>query len=437
MPRHAFRRALPPTLAASLLAATLLAAPVAAETLYGCSGLAGGHYMASVEGRDGVLFRIDPALKNDHPMEPETVEDLAQLTRTLAAKGTALIVVPVPEKSLAMPRFLSQDTVDFGFDYSLATTVFLDKLDRLHTAGVRVVDIRADMVRADKVNPDGPLPYFKTDPRLTAEGARIAATAIAAAIAKVPGIDDLAKSRFESEATGTSVVDSPARLIRQRHCAEALPEAETETYRTTRTYTAEGAQGIIALLGSEYSDTPQANFAGFLAQESGLDVIQYSVPGGGAFAAISTYLTSAEFQSARPSILVWEFPQSEAPGLYDDQPMQELIAAAGGTCSLELEVQRDEDRPDRVSVDLAALDPEADYMLFVDSGGAPAWAARFAYSNDAGEIRHRDIDRHKAQVPTGRFYTPMTGLWPGGAASVEVTLDVPFGDKIEVRACQR
>ena len=437
MPRHVLKRALTPVLATPLLAATLLAVPVAAETLYGCSGLAGGHFMASVEGRDGVLFRIDPALKNDHPMEPETVEDLAELTRALAAKGTALIVVPVPEKSLAMPRFLSQDTVDFGFDYALATTVFLDKLDRLQTAGVRAVDIRAEMVRKGKLAPDGPLPYFKTDPRLTAEGARIAATAIAAAITEVPGIDDLAKNRFESEPTGKTVVTSPARLIRQRHCAEPLPEAETETYRTTRTYTAEGAQGVIALLGSEYSDTPQANFAGFLAQESGLDVIQYSVPGGGAFAAISTYLTSAEFQSARPSILVWEFPQSEAPGLYDDQPMQELIAAAQDTCSLQLEAQRDTDRPDTVTVDLAALDPEANYMLFVDSGGAAAWAARFAFANDAGETRHRDIDRHPAQVPTGRFYTPMTGLWTDGAASVEVTLDVPFGDKTEVRACQR
>ncbi|WP_417526168.1 alginate O-acetyltransferase AlgX-related protein [Marinovum sp.] len=420
-------------LAASLTLGLALAGPALAEgSSYGCRGMAQGHFMASVEGRDGVFFRIDPDLHNHHPMAPETIADLATLTEALAARGTALIYAPVPVKSLAMPRALSPATRDYGFDYSLATTVQLDAMERLAAAGVRVADIRSAMVAAD-----GPLPFFRTDPRLTAEGARIAATAIAAQISEVPGIEALAKSRFESVSTGNATVASHARQVRQRYCDEPLPTAETETFQTRRTYEAEGARGVVALVGSAHSDTPEANFAGFLAQESGLDVVQYSVPGGGAFAAISTYLTSAEFQAARPSVLVWELPQDAAPGLADDQPMAELIAAARGSCDIALPLEREADLPGTMRADLTALDAESDYMLFVDGDGAPARRLVLAYETAAGETRHREVLRHRAQLPTGRFYVPMTGLWPDGATSVTVTLDAELGDAPEVSACLR
>ncbi|TNF21588.1 MAG: hypothetical protein EP318_06450 [Rhodobacteraceae bacterium] len=408
------------------------AVPAMAASVYGCRGLADGGFMASVEGREGVFFRVAPDLMNSHPMTQETVEDLARLSRALAEKGTALIFAPVPTKALALPRFLPPEAADFGFDPSLATTDFLDALARLQAAGVRAVDLRAGMRRAE-----GPLPYFRTDPRLTAQGARLAAQAIGAVAAQVPGADTLARNRFETRPTGTARVPSHARLVRQRHCEEPLPEAETGTFDTERIYTADGPQGVIALVGSEHSDTPEANFAGFLAEATGIDVIQYSVPGGGAFAAISTYLTSAEFQRARPSMLVWELPLEDAPGLYDDQRMEELIAAARGTCDLALDIRRDAATPQALTVDLSALEPGTAYTLFVDSGGAPARRAEFTYRSTGDRTRSREILRHPAQLPTGRFFLPVTSLWPEGAAEVTVTLDVPMGDEAEVRACLR
>lgn len=414
------------------LTALTSAAPAIAASVYGCRGLADSPFMASVEGREGVFYRVEPDLMNAHPMAPETVEDLARLSRALAEKGTALIFAPVPTKALALPRYLPPEAADFGFDHSLATTDFLDALSRLQAADVRAVDLRAGMVRAE-----GPLPYFRTDPRLTAQGARIAAQAIGAAAAQVPGADNLARNRFETRPTGTARVPSHARLVRQRHCEEPLPEAETGTFDTERIYTADGPQGVIALVGSEHSDTPEANFAGFLAEATGIDVIQYSVPGGGAFAAISTYLTSAEFQRARPSMLVWELPLADAPGLYDDQRMEELIAAARGTCDLTLDISRDEDAPQAVTADLSALAPETAYTLFLDSGGAPARRAEFTYRSADDQTRSREILRHPAQLPTGRFFMPVTSLWSEGAAEVTITLDVPMGDGAEVRACLR
>ena len=63
-----------------------LAEPAAASG-YGCRGLAEGQFMASVEGREGVFFRLHPDLHNHHPMAPETIADLATLTQALAANS--------------------------------------------------------------------------------------------------------------------------------------------------------------------------------------------------------------------------------------------------------------------------------------------------------------------------------------------------------------
>lgn len=409
-----------------------LVGPAAAQSQYGCRDLAGSQYLASVEGRDGVFFRISPDLSNMHPMTPETVADLAELSQALAAKGTALIYAPVPTKPLALPRYLSPEAMDFGFDYSLATTVYLDDLGKLHEAGVRAVDLRAEMAPAN-----APLSFFRADPRLNAAGAQLAARAIARAIAAVPGIEALARNRFQTRPTGSANVESHSRLVRQQYCAEPLPEATTETFATTRASTGDGPQGVIALVGSAHSDTPEANFAGFLAEETGIQVIQYSVPGGGAFAAISTYLTSAEFQQARPSIIVWELPLAEAPGLSDDQRMLELIAAARGSCDLGLTVSREGGSRDRVNADLSSISDQHDKILFIDADGAQARRAVFTWHDNQGRSRSREITRHPAQLPTGRFYVPMSGLWPEGARNVTVTLDATLGDNTEMRLCSR
>jgi len=96
-------------------------------------------------------------------------------------------------------------------------------------------------------------------------------------------------------------------------------------------------------------------------------------------------------------------------------------------------------RPDTLIADLRGLDPGAALTLFLETGGAPAFAARFdfraAAGAEAGLIRSKTIIRHPGQVATGRFYMPLSGLWPTGAASVEIVLDVPFGPVPRVTAC--
>lgn len=420
---------------ALLASLACLAGPAAAQSLYGCTDLAGRHAFASVEGAEGVFYQVHPDLEMDHAISAESAEDLGRLSEALASLGTTLVYVPLPTKALAMPQHLPQAARDLGFDPVMAATVQAESLERLEARGVRAVDARRAL-RA------GAAPFLAADPRLSAEGARLLAAAVAEAVAAAPASRELPRGRFESRSTGPVMLASEMRAALQRHCDQELPEVVAEGWATARLSEAgaadnallgaEAAGPSVALLGTEVSGEAASNLAGFLAEATGLDVAAHAVEGGGAFAAISAYLTSRAFQEARPAFLVWVVPVSDSLAGRGDQPMRELIAAAGGSCRTSLPAGPGPGGT--LAADLRGLDPTRPTTLLVDAGGAEATEARFDFVSAAGLVRSRSVVRHPL-APTGRFYVPLSGLWPEGTELAEVTLDVPFGPDARVTAC--
>ncbi len=430
-----------------------LPGPAAAQSVHGCTDLDGQHRWASVEGAGGVFYRIDPDLMMVHPFSDDTVAALADLTRALAAQGTQLVYVPLPTKALAMPEGLPPEARDLGYDATLAATLYDDMILRLTAAGVTAVNARAALRGGAAAAPS----FFGTDPRLNATGARRAAEAIAGTLATLPGLQGLPRTRFETRAAGIQRLPSPMRDGLQRHCLIPLPPVETEAFVTTRLDAGgvsggntllggglgaglgTGGQARVALVGTDYSGDPAVNLAGFLSTASGLDVQGYAVAGGGAFGAISSYLTSRSFAEGRPAVLVWANPVFESLASHGDQPMRELIAAAGDTCRTALPSGAGADLS-LVITDLSGLDPATPAMLLVDTGGAPATRITVEVRGPGTPARSRSVERHKGQVPTGRFYVPLDGLWPegatlGAATTADVRLDVPFGPGPRVTAC--
>jgi hypothetical protein len=95
----------------------------------------------------------------------------------------------------------------------------------------------------------------------------------------------------------------------------------------------------VVLAGTSYSE-PRFNFAGFLSQETGLDVLPVSLSAGRALSSLLLYLRSPEYAAAPPRFLVWEFPfyslriphHVEVPGISDHDIYRELIPAVHGAC---------------------------------------------------------------------------------------------------------
>ncbi len=428
-------------LAAAVCLGSLLSLPAVAQSTYSCIDLAGRHSLPSIEGTHGVFYRIDPDMHMFHPFSDHTVAQIAELSEALAALGTTLIYVPVPTKSLAMPDQLPPTALDFGFDLNIATTVYDEMLRRLTENGVLTTNIRIALRTA----PEAPPSFFQTDYRMTPDGARRMADAITTVITATDPFAGLPKSSFETRSAGTAIIESDMRNVLQRHCAMPLPPVEAETYSTTRFQAGQNTgtnallgstqgNGVIALVGTEYTGGTIANLSGFIAEGTGLEVLEYTLDGGGAFAAISSYLTSRAFQESRPSYLIWANPVFENLAQFGDQPMRELIAAAGGNCRVALPVAAGFDA-NSITADLRALQSGETYTLFIDADGAQATEARFDFTGNLGQTVVRHIVRDPQQLPTGRFYMPIEGLFAEGAQTVRIDLDVPFGINARVTAC--
>ena len=412
-----------------------------AQSAYSCTGLDSQQKTAAIEGSAGIFYRVEPDMRMFNPFSDQTADQMAALSQALSKLGTTLIYVPVPTKSLAMPDQLPQAARDYGFDVNIATTVYLEGIKKLSKRGVLAVDARLSL---QAPLTDGPS-FFPTDYRMTSAGAAREAKAIADVITTAPGYAELPKGRFDTSPAGKVAINSPMRSVLQRHCLLPLPPAETDAYssnrvqgsgvaRDTSIFGSSGGGTRVAIVGTEIDGDPVANLAGFVAKATGLETSQYAVPGGGGFAAISSYLTSSAFQDSRPAFLIWANPVSENLASFGDQPFAELIAAAGDNCRVPLPVMVNL-QTNSVVADLTALDAGQSYTLFVDANGAPAAQAQFDFTASNGLVRTKSVFRNKDQVKTGRFYMPMTGLWPEGAQSVEITLDVPLGNAPRVLAC--
>lgn len=461
------------------IALTLLAVPVAAQqapSAYGCHGLHEDADLATIEGRDGVFYRMASDMRMDRPFSDATVADMAALSRALASRGTTLIYAPIPTKSVAMPAWLPDRAADLGFDLDVATQVQVDILERLEAAGVLTVDLRAALLQAEAGRPT----FFPTDTHWTAYGADLGARAIAQVIRAQPMYDTLDKTEYETVETGTGDGVLVMRRILQRRCTETLPMPVTKTYETrvaasgglldiglggdapldigladntpldigladdTAIDIGLGGETIdlfgddaarlpVAIVGTSFSDLATVNFPGFLAQHSELEVVNYAITGGAQFGAITSYLTSDDYRAAPPAFLVWENPIYTNFAQYGDQPMRELIASAGETCTRPMPFDLSEDGQTMIA-DLAAdLTPQD--TLFLDTDAPMSDAVAFHFWSADDRVRTRSVRREERLRRTGRFYMPLTGLWPGGARQVEVTSTAKFGQTPTLFVC--
>lgn len=409
---------------------------------YGCTGLEIDNELPSIEGRDGVFYRINADLRMNHPFSDQTVAQMAALSQALAANGTTLIFVPVPTKSVTMPGYLPTNVERYGFDLEVATEVHLDILRRLDAAGVITVDARNAMIDM----PEGELAFFKADFHWSAAGARQTAIATAEIIRGLPEYADLDPTPFETVQDEVGVAFSGMRRILQRRCLTTLPEAETMTYLTSQIQALDLDLGgldlfgesanttPIVLLGTSFSDSPINNFPGFLAEYAQLEVVNYALTGGNQYGSITSYLTSTEFEESPPHFLVWENPIYNNLAQYGDLPMRELTAAASRTCTVPLAAQISAEEA-IITIDLDGYDLGPSDTIFVDTHSNVETQASFVFQSDDGLTRTKTIERGERLSRTGRFYMPLSGLWDGGAAAMRIQMTQPFLFEPSVYIC--
>ncbi len=420
--------------------AVLSATPALAQgSAYGCSHTDTATSVPSVEGLDGVFYRVLADLRLRHPMEDAVTARMGALSQALQERGTTLIYVTVPTKSQAMPGFLPPVAADYGFDAPTATLVYDDIITRLGENGVLAPDILTALVQPDAET----LPFFQTDFHWTSDGARLAAMAIADVMKEQPFYSELDLSSYRTVALEPTPAFSTMRRALQAFCIDELPRVEAMTHLTEETAASvEGVADIFAgtseqtgivLVGTSFSDSPLANFAGYLSEFSGLDVVNYAVTGGNQFGAMTSYLTSRDFVDNPPRFLVWENPIYSNLAQYGPDPLDELIAAAGQTCTLALPVSQT--GPNTLSADLSGFDLTPDDVILADLGTEGPREVLFSLKTAGGVVRSAVMKRTDRMLASGRFFKPMGSIYHPDIVSLTATFDRAVSDASTLTLC--
>lgn len=429
--------------------AALLTSPVLAQSAFGCKHLEDNPTLPSVEGKDGFFFRIFADLRMQHPFTPEVTTLMGQLSDALKARGTTMIYVPVPTKSVTLPTFLPAEASLFGFDETVANRVYEDQIERLRASNV----IAVDLLRALRTTDGGDPPFFRSDFHWTSTGARKAAEAIGGMIKSMPDYAEVTPTSFKSTPLGNELAVSGMRRELQAYCALSLPPVVSEAYQTVEVASADATLDIfgdtppasdegsgggradeIALVGTSFSDAEVPNFSGFLAEHASMPVSNFAITGGNQFGAITSYLTSREFQAERPRYMVWENPIYNNLAQFGTGPLTELIAAARNDCA-PLSNTPAVDDAGALIADLAPEQIGAKQVLLADAGDEGSRDVVLKFTSKDGRVFEREVHRGDRFRATGRFFIPLESLDSLELEKVEITFDRLARDTAAVSLC--
>ncbi len=395
--------------------------------------------LPAIEGRDGVFFRTFADIRMQDPMDQRIVKMVGRLADVLAENGTTLLYVNVPTKAQSMQNYLSDRTLDYGFDPAIASAVYTDAVTRLNAAGVLAPDI---MTALQNIDPQERA-FFGADFHWTSAGARVAAREVARWIVADPGYAELTPQEFVTTPLAPQVAFSGMRRELQGYCIDTLPATETMAYKTERVAAEGGELDIFAsaedslpavLVGTSFSDMPISNFVGFLMQYTGLDIVNYAVTGGSQYGAITSYLTSDEFKAQRPRILIWENPIYTNLAQFGTAPLEELIAAAGTACTVPLQTSLVDKFTVQASLDGIRFGPQD--ALYAGYGAEGARLAQFSLATTDAITRTAKIERGPRLRGTGNFYLGMSAYRHHAYSTLTVRFDRPVSEKTVLTLCQ-
>lgn len=281
------------------------------------------------QGYEGWLFRTRDDLPDRLRLEPESYAVIGRLQRTLADMGVQLVMVPLPPRGLMawdrLPPYLADESRRRSVRVSYEAM-----LEDLRAEGVVVPNLAALL----DSEPKQPF-YFRRDHHWTPYGARATARATAEAIRRIDGFADLPARSFDTRQQG--VVTKSGTLVSavERLCGFGYPEMVTERFVTS----SEGqgadlfgdAQRPQVVLAGTSNSAGAYNFAGFLAQALGVDVLNQSVVGGGLESSMLQLLLSDAFRDDPPRVVVWEMPAYS--NFNEESVHRELDAARFDGCA--------------------------------------------------------------------------------------------------------
>ena len=270
------------------------------------------NFTTLVQAKGDWLFRTQEDLRTEFDTTPAGYRRMQQLHDAFKSRGVELVVVYQPTRGLVNRNKLMPAERD-AFDYDSALKNYQSMLGRFVKMGYYVPDLSPLTNEPDAKGDSAHDFYFRGDQHWTPYGAERTAKIVAETVKKVPGFADIPQREFETKITGrmgkTGTLHNMAgQLCGTSYAVQYMDQFSTEPKGEAGDGDLFGDSGNpqITLVGTSHSGK-NYNFAGFLEQYIGADVLNVAFPGGGLEGAMLQYLGSDEFQKTPPKVLIWEF----------------------------------------------------------------------------------------------------------------------------------
>jgi alginate biosynthesis protein AlgX len=383
--------------------------------------------------------------------------DLAAWQRFVAAlkqHGTTLVVIVPPPRGLVEAEHVDPGQMDpEKLDYARLAEGYDVFIESLRAAGA----VAPNLLRAvEAARKQAPLQfYYQRDIHWRPEGARVVAAAVRAALDGNEAYAALPKRDFATRIGETMIpieiwTDTIVGICGGEKNYETAPRYITEDTGEGGGEAADAASALlgeagvpqVVLAGTSLSfrgDGSDANFAGFLKEALEADVLNVAIPGGGLLTSITSYVTSPDFRSAPPKLLVWEFrPFDPATEL----ELRQLQPALIGSCidgAVALARQQTLDRGRTVVLELddaaAAALPKDGYLdLSLSDPAIKQFDATVDYADGSRDVLAVDITR--AQVATGHYFLDLPQGADQGLRRVTVRPKTPASGSAKVSVCR-
>mgnify|MGYP002619592340 CR=1 FL=1 len=288
-------------------------------------------------GRGSWLFRSDVDLTTDFGMPAHMEPELARLISTFNRQGTEVAIVIQPTRGL-MHRDKVRPDFAYGFDYAEGVANLRHFLTQLRNAGAIVPDVM-NLVE----NPPQEEYFFRRDTHWTPAGAKATAQLVAQEVRRQPVYAGLTKSTYRTEPSVIIPKDGAHNMAFSRLCGNDFGYQYVQNFQTVPEVDEVSAlfddipEPEVTLVGTSNSaardeDTKQYNFDGYLKEYLSVNLMNFSLQGGGQDGALMEFLLSPSYSpSTPPKLIIWELPANYK--LASEVMYRQLVPAAEGGCA--------------------------------------------------------------------------------------------------------
>ena len=251
-----------------------------------------------VIGKDGWLFTTE---EMQRPAPMDFLAEIQTARDTFGREGIALLPVIVPDKSriyadrLPHPR---SDAFESRYEKVIA---------QLQALGLQTSDL-SRLLSEERSQGDT---FMRTDTHWSPYGAELVARAVAQRLPDSGDPNAFSTSFGPEQAFSGDLIP----FVDTGMFRDVAGIAE-ETITVPQTQRNGGASMLftdfdtaLALVGTSYSARSEFNFAGFLQQETGLELVNFATEGQGPFAPMRMLLESGEIVETGTRIVIWEIPE--------------------------------------------------------------------------------------------------------------------------------